>query len=105
MPSWKPPTDKLSSSAGEKPYVIPSTALWAISYFSGVLGEVTSTSDGCAAWVSRDRADGKNDYIADIRWDEGGVRALVAPETDAEWKQAYELIGYCSYQGIAWEAP
>ena len=81
---------------------IPPKVLWAVSEISAFLGEALIThGDNLIAWGSN----GESGYFVYLSWGDGGCKVSFDPPLDADWKPIYQIIGYCAYHGIGWEAP
>lgn len=82
-------------------FPVSSKVIWAISEISIFLGEPFAVfSDNGVAW-----ANNEGGYLVHLAWSNTGCKVTFDPSLDAEWKPIYQIIGYCAYHGIGWEAP
>lgn len=112
MPAYTPPPNTGTAHA---PVVMPYKAMEAISYVSAVVGRdfpestptpVRGTGPGGSVSWPTDVPDSDPDRrFAAVEWADGVVLVTLDPDSDHEWDRAYKIIGYCTYHGIAWEAP
>lgn len=83
-------------------FPMPSKVIWAISEISVFLGEpfIVFSGSGVAWGVNE-----LGGYLVYLNWSDTGCKVTFDSSIDAEWKPIYQIIGYCAYHGIGWEAP